>query len=122
MATSGIGTAKGLMRLDGASFIAFTADNTTGMSGDDISFNMLWGDDAGILWAGTYGHGVIRNDHGHLSTIGKEQGLPDPAVLRVDSDEQGGVWMYTTVASVAGKTATWNKSIQSKTVQTWDLS
>ena len=91
-----IGTGKGLMRFDGVSFTAFTADNTTGMSGDDISFNMLWEDDAGVLWAGTNEHGVVRNDRGHFSSIGKEQGLPAPTVLRVDGDKQGGVWIYTT--------------------------
>ncbi|MGI4831827.1 MAG: sensor histidine kinase, partial [Janthinobacterium lividum] len=90
-----VGTGKGLMHFDGVSFTAFTADNTTGILGDDISFNTLWEDDAGVLWAGTYGHGVIRNDHRKFSMIGKEQGLPGLDVLRVDGDEHGGIWIFT---------------------------
>jgi signal transduction histidine kinase/ligand-binding sensor domain-containing protein len=89
------GTGKGLMRFDGVSFTAFTADNTAGMTGDDISFNTLWEDNSGVLWAGTYGQGLIRNDHGHFSTFGKEQGLSDLNVLRIDGDQEGGVWIFT---------------------------
>lgn len=83
------------MRFDGVSFTAFTADNTPGITGDDISFNTLWEDNSGVLWAGTYGQGLIRNDHGHFFTFGKEQGLPDLNVLRIDGDQEGGVWIFT---------------------------
>jgi signal transduction histidine kinase/sugar lactone lactonase YvrE len=85
-----VGTGKGLMRFDGVSFTTFTAENTAGIAGDDISFNTLWEDDAGVLWAGTYGRGIIRNDHGRFSTF-----LPDATILRIDGDQAGGVWIYT---------------------------
>ena len=90
-----VGTGKGLMRFDGVSFTAFTPDNTAGMTGYDISFNTLWEDDAGVLWAGTYGQGVIRNDHGHFSTFRNQQNLADLTILRIDGDQAGGVWIYT---------------------------
>lgn len=90
-----IGTGRGLVRFDGASSTAFTAENTAGIDGDDISFNRLWEDDGGVLWAGTYSHGVIRNDHGHFSTLGEKQGLPDSNVLRIDGDNAGAVWVFT---------------------------
>ena len=90
-----IGTAKGLLRFDGVSFAAFTADNTPGIAGDNISFDALWEDNSGVLWAGTFGAGLIRCDHGHFSTFGKEQGLPDPNVLRVDGNDAGVIWVFT---------------------------
>lgn len=85
-----LGTGKGLMRFDGVSFTAFTAENTAGIAGDDISFNTLWEDDAGVLWAGTYGRGVIRNDHGQFATL-----LDHMTILRIDGDEAGGVWIFS---------------------------
>ncbi len=90
-----VGTGKGLMRFDGVSFTAFTSDNTAGIAGDDISFNTLWEDDAGVLWAGTYGQGVIRNDHGHFSTLKKSEGLADLSILRIDGDPTGAMWIFT---------------------------
>lgn len=90
-----LGTGRGLMRFDGVSFTSFDSDNTVGMKGDDISFNTLWEDDAGVLWAGTYGQGLIRNDHGHFSTFRDQQTLADPTILRIDGDTAGGVWVYT---------------------------
>ena len=90
-----VGTGKGLMRFDGVSFTAFTADNTPGIAGDDISFNTLWEDESGVLWAGTYGEGVIKNDHGHFSTLAKQQGLSNSNIVRIDGDPTGGVWIYT---------------------------
>ena len=90
-----VGTGKGLMRFDGVSFTAFTSDNTAGMTGDDISFNTLWEDDAGVLWAGTNGQGVIRDDHGDFSTLRDQQGLAGLRILRIDGDQTGSVWIYT---------------------------
>ena len=90
-----IGTAKGLLRFDGVSFTAFSSDNTPGIVGDNISFDALWESDSGVLWAGTSEAGVIRYDHGHFDTFGKEQGLPDSNVLRVDGDDAGVVWIFT---------------------------
>lgn len=90
-----VGTGKGLMRFDGVSFTAFTAENTAGIAGDDISFNTLWEDEAGVLWAGTYGRGVIRDDHGRFATLDRQQGLADSTILRIDGDGHGGIWAYT---------------------------
>lgn len=90
-----VGTGKGLMRFDGVSFTAFTSDNTAGMKGDDVSFNTLWEDDAGVLWAGTSGQGVVRNDHGNFSTFQSQQSLAALSILRIDGDQTGGVWIYT---------------------------
>ncbi|RRA48464.1 hypothetical protein D1Y84_09350 [Acidipila sp. EB88] len=91
-----VGTGKGLMRFDGVAFTSFTAENTPGIAGDDISFDTLWEDREGVLWAGTYTHGVIRNDHGHFSTLERSAGLPDLNILRIDGDETGAVWIFTT--------------------------
>ena len=90
-----VGTGKGLLRFDGVAFTAFTADNTPGMVDDDIALFSLWEDGTGALWAGTESRGVIRDDHGHFSTLGKEQGLRGGRVLRIDGDETGAVWIYT---------------------------
>ena len=90
-----IGTGKGLLRFDGVSFTAFNTENTPGIAGDDISFNTLWEDSAGVLWAGTYGQGVIRNDHGRFSTYQHSPSLADPDILRIDGDQTGAVWIYT---------------------------
>lgn len=90
-----VGTGKGLLRFDGATFTAFTADNTPGMMDDDIALFSLWEDGTGTLWAGTQSHGVIRNDHGIFSTLSKEQGLCGGRVLRIDGDETGVVWIFT---------------------------
>ncbi len=62
---------------------------------DDIALFSLWEDGTGTLWAGTASHGVIRDDHGHFSTLSKEQGLSGGRVLRIDGDETGAVWIYT---------------------------
>ena len=90
-----VGTGRGLVRFDGVSFTAFTAENTAGIDGNEISYSHLWEDNNGILWAGTYSHGVICNDHGRFFTLGKEQGLPSSNVLRIDSDDAGAVWVFT---------------------------
>ncbi len=90
-----LGTGNGLMRFDGVSFTSFTPDNTEGLLGRDIVSNTLYEDATGAIWAGTYGQGVIRNDHGHFSSFQKAQGLADLDVLRVDGDQAGSVWIYT---------------------------
>ena len=98
-----VGTGKGLLRFDGVSFTAFTVENTPGMTGDNINFDCLWEDQGGVLWAGAYGQGLIRNDHGHFTTFGKEQGLPDSQVVRIDGDTSGTVWVYTMAGLVRWK-------------------
>jgi signal transduction histidine kinase/ligand-binding sensor domain-containing protein len=87
-----LGTDNGLVRFNGASFTAFTAE--TGSLKD----NEVWAlqeDDEQALWIGTYGGGITRLKDGRFRTFTTADGLPDDVVTHIDKDSSGDLWIST---------------------------
>ena len=87
-----LGTDNGLVRFNGASFTAFTAE--TGSLKD----NEVWAlqeDDEQALWIGTYGGGITRLKEGRFRTFTTADGLPDDVVTHIDKDSSGDLWIST---------------------------
>src|SRR6266545_2044497 len=53
-----VGTTEGLARFDGLRFVVFDKANTPAIRHNQIQ--ALFEDDAGALWIGTYGGGLVR--------------------------------------------------------------
>src|ERR1700691_2090569 len=68
-----IGTSGGLVRFDGARFVAFERGNTPAIHENSI-FCLTVAHD-GSLWAGTDGGGLVRYSNGVFRTYGAEDGL-----------------------------------------------
>ena len=90
-----LGTALGLVRFDGVTFTNFALEEAAGATTDPIATGALWEDGHGAVWAGTLGKGVFRYDHGQFSWITTQSGLPANEILRIDGDETGAVWIYS---------------------------
>ena len=50
-------------------------------------------DDAGVLWLGTAGDGLLSIDHGNVSRYTVRDGLFDDSIYAVLSDDRGRLWM-----------------------------
>jgi hypothetical protein len=89
-----IGTNSGLIRFDGVRFTDFPAAKTPGMSQGRTAIRAMWEDSRGGVWAGT-DVGVTHYNGTRFSTLTKREGLPSNAIIRIDGDETGAVWIYT---------------------------
>ena len=86
------GTAEGVSRYDGQTFITFTKE-------DDLAGNYVFSileDRKGNLWFGTEG-GVSRYDGEQLITLTKEDDLAGNHVLCMLEDRKGNLWFGTRV-------------------------
>ncbi|MDR9417661.1 two-component regulator propeller domain-containing protein [Gracilimonas sp.] len=50
-------------------------------------------DDEGVMWVGTYGHGIFRLKDGNIDNVTTAQGLFDNIVSHIIEDENGYFWM-----------------------------
>jgi signal transduction histidine kinase/ligand-binding sensor domain-containing protein len=91
-----IANGQNLIRFDGMTSVRFNPSNTPGMQVESFVFNALVQDRNGDIWAGTSSSGVVRIHDGKFETIGEREGLYGSRVNRVDLDERGRVWIYTT--------------------------
>ena len=98
-----ISTAAGLTRFDGLQFQTYDRSNTPEMIGDEFSAYGLWEDREGSVWAGTLNAGALRYREGKFERWDKSRGLPSDTIYRIDGDEEGGVWIYTSEGSVRWK-------------------
>ncbi len=98
-----ISTAAGLTRFDGLQFQTYDRSNTPEMIGDEFSAYGLWEDREGSVWAGTMNAGLVRYRDGKFERWDKSRGLPSDTIYRIDGDEEGGVWIYTSQGSVRWK-------------------
>ena len=89
-----IGTNRGLIRFDGVRFTDFLAAKTPGVSEGGTAVHAMWEDSRGGVWAGTDA-GVTHYDGARFSTLTTQDGLPSNAIIRIDGDETGAVWIYT---------------------------
>lgn len=65
----------------------------------DMDFNVraIYEDKAGHFWIGTEGGGLVKFDRhtGKSTTIAQQEGLPNNAVLNIEEDNKGHLWMST---------------------------
>ena len=71
-----------------------------GLSRVNVAFNpnyivSLVVDDAGIVWAGTWGGGLARFDGTHWKNFTTKEGLPSNHVFMLYKDDKGNVWAGT---------------------------
>jgi ligand-binding sensor domain-containing protein/two-component sensor histidine kinase len=93
-----LGTDNGLVRFNGASFVAFTVESGS------LRDNEVWAiqeDDEGGLWIGTYGGGLTLLKEGRFRTFTTADGLPDDVIRKLGKDREGNIWM--TSANGAGR-------------------
>lgn len=90
-----ITTGAGVARFDGVRFKVFNRANTPAMTSDRFSYGATWVDAEGVLWLGTEDGGVIRYRDGVFDALAAEHGLPGNAVVRIDGDAEGAVWIVT---------------------------
>jgi signal transduction histidine kinase/ligand-binding sensor domain-containing protein len=88
-----IGTSGGLVRFDGARFVAFERGNTPAIHENSI-FCLTVAHD-GSLWAGTDGGGLVRYSNGVFRTYGAEDGLTNGFLRAVYEDREGRLWAGT---------------------------
>jgi len=88
-----IGTSGGLVRFDGARFVAFERSNTPAIHENSI-FCLMVGHD-GSLWAGTDGGGLLRYSNGVFRVYGSAEGLTNGFLRAVYEDREGRLWAGT---------------------------
>ncbi len=89
-----LGTQDSLIRFDGVHFREFAEGNSP-LRGSLI--RALVEDDAGNLWAGSLGSGILRIAHdGAVQHYSIANGLPSNAVFCLVPDKKGAIWACTT--------------------------
>jgi ligand-binding sensor domain-containing protein/signal transduction histidine kinase len=88
-----IGTSGGLVRFDGARFVAFDRENTPEIHEDSIFCLTVARD--GSLWAGTDGGGLVRYQNGVFRAYSAADGLTNGFVRAVYEDRAGTLWAGT---------------------------
>jgi signal transduction histidine kinase/ligand-binding sensor domain-containing protein len=88
-----IGTSGGLVRFDGARFVAFDRGNTPAIHENSIFCLTVRHD--GSLWAGTDGGGLVRYANGVFRWYGAPDGLTNGFVRAAYEDSQGRFWAGT---------------------------
>ncbi|HEX4807329.1 MAG TPA: two-component regulator propeller domain-containing protein [Bryobacteraceae bacterium] len=88
-----IGTSGGLVRFDGAQFVAFNRDNTKAFRENSV-FCLLASRD-GALWIGTEGGGLIHYAHGVFRAWSKGEGLTNGYIRALTEDHRGDIWVGT---------------------------
>ena len=88
-----VGTQEGLVRYDGARFVTFDNRNTENITNN--YFNTLLEAEDGVLWAGTYGGGLLRYQHGVFTPFTEAEGLSSDIVHALAQTDNGDVWIGT---------------------------
>jgi signal transduction histidine kinase/ligand-binding sensor domain-containing protein len=88
-----IGTSGGLVRFDGARFVAFDRGNTSAIHENSVFCLTVRRD--GSLWAGTDGGGLVRYAKGAFRWYGEADGLTNGFVRAAYEDSQGRLWAGT---------------------------
>ncbi len=86
-----IGAAEGLVRFDGARFVAFDKSNLPLKSNAILS---LLEDRSGAFWIGTE-NGLLCIREGKFTLYTVKEGLPDNVIFALAEDTQGTVWIGT---------------------------
>jgi len=60
---------------------------------DKTYISAIHQDEEGVMWFGSYGHGLFRLEDGQVTNITKEHGLFDDIVSHIVEDEKGYFWM-----------------------------
>ncbi len=85
----------GLLRFDGLHFTSFNRVNTPALRSTNFTSFGLTLDREGGLWAATWTGGAIRYFRGEFKAYTTRDGLPNNAVVRIDEDEKGDIWIFT---------------------------
>jgi ligand-binding sensor domain-containing protein len=88
-----IGTFGGLVRFDGERLRVLGTEDFPGMMRTSIL--SLYEGRSGALWIGTAGSGLMRLDHGVVTTYTERDGLPSGFINSLRGDAQGQVWANT---------------------------
>ncbi len=87
-----IGTARELLRFDGANFVSYSG---TGQDALRHGVTSLMVTRNGSLYIGTDGSGLLRYDHGRMEVFGEDKGLSNLFIRAVFQDVQGRIWVGT---------------------------
>jgi signal transduction histidine kinase/ligand-binding sensor domain-containing protein len=88
-------TYRGLVRFDGLHFQVFDNSNTPAIHGTNfVAYSMLEARD-GSIWTSAWSAGATRYHNGKFTSYTKRDGLPNNTVTRVDQDDQGNIWFFT---------------------------
>jgi ligand-binding sensor domain-containing protein/signal transduction histidine kinase len=87
-------TLGGLVRYDGVRFTVFDKSNSPGLVSN--RFTTLHEDAKGNLWIGTESGQLTRYASGSFTTYTKADGLPDAALVAVQDDDEGRLWVFST--------------------------
>jgi len=85
-----IGTARELLRFDGATFVSYTGNGVDALR-HGVTSLMVARD--GSLYVGTEGSGLLRYDHGQMEVFGEEKGLSNLFIRAIFQDAQGRIWV-----------------------------
>ena len=88
-----LGTREGLVRFDGVRFTVFDTRTTPELGHSWVLCLLV--DQAGRLWVGTSGGGVVRLEKGRFTRYAAEDGLPSEQVSALLEDRQGRLWVGT---------------------------
>ncbi len=88
-----LGTQDGLLRYDGARFVAFHSRNTPEIGNNNVQALTQARD--GALWFSTLGGGVVRLHEGRFRAWTHAQGLSSDIVRAVLEDRDGTIWVGT---------------------------
>jgi len=99
-------TYRGIVRFDGIRFRVFDQRNTPMMGTNFVAYNLMEDRD-GDIWAGAWSGGAICYHQGKFNLYTTRDGLPANTVKRIDQDDQGDIWFFTTrgLARMRNKTA-----------------
>ncbi len=84
-----VATELGLARFTGARFETIRGP---GLPSNPYVFN-IHQDERGVIWLGSYGHGILRYADGRFDVIGIEAGLPEDTIYAILEDEAGALWV-----------------------------
>lgn len=83
-----VGTRTGVLRQQGENFVAID-----GLGPEVGQARVLWEDDRGYLWVGTYDRGLFRRrPNGLVENIGPATGFPSSGVFTLKLDRRGFLW------------------------------
>jgi ligand-binding sensor domain-containing protein/signal transduction histidine kinase len=88
-----VGTREGLARFDGTRFKTFDAKNTSELGNSTIT--ALCADQAGALWIGSDGGGLVRFEDGVFLRYGKTNGLAGENIRVIYESRDGSIWIGT---------------------------
>jgi ligand-binding sensor domain-containing protein len=86
-----LGTAKGLFRYDGTSFMQVNADDSL----LHISYTAIYVDETGTIWAGTSTGRIVRIVGGKPARFTPEEGSFNARITGIVQDHSGNTWFAT---------------------------